>query len=343
MSRAGEPVLSQLGAAPSIVLVRLRSLGDTVLATPAFAMLRRAIPDAVIHVVMDRKFADVLAGSRDIDGVLEAGAPLGAVAKARLVRRIRALRPGLCVDMHGGSTAAWLTALSGARWRAGSAHFRHSWAYNERIPRAQEVLGRPSDSTVHTAEHHAAAMIHLGAPDDEIPPARLDGEPVSGRAAYAVLHAGAAYQTKRWAVEHFRTVAAEIKRVHGLEAVFVAGPGDAVPKERLPGFEIRDGLSLGDLKSLLARARLFVGNDSGPAHIAAAFGVPCVVVFGSSDSAVWHPWKTAYRVVETDWDCKPCPGDRCYAFAEPRCILSVEAAAVLRAVAELLAESGTAT
>ena len=344
MSPAGEPVLPQLGAAPSVVLVRLRSLGDTVLATPAFAMLRRAIPDAVIHVVMERKFAGVLAGNPDIDGVLEASAPAGAVAKARLVRRIRGLRPGLCIDMHGGSTAAWLTALSGARWRAGSAHFRHSWAYNARIPRAQEVLGRPPTSTVHTAEHHAAAMIHLGAPDDEIPPARLDGEPpVLGRPAYSVLHVGAAYHTKRWALERFRTVAAEIRRVHGLEAVFVAGPGDTVPEERLPGFEIRDGLSLAGLKSLLAGARIFVGNDSGPAHVAAAFGVPCVVIFGSSDSAVWHPWKTAYRVVETDWDCKPCPGDRCYAFDEPRCILSVEPAAVLRAVADLLAESGAVT
>ena len=343
MSPAGEAVLSQLGPAPSIVLVRLRSLGDTVLATPAFAMLRRAIPDAAIHVVMDRKFAGVLAGNPDIDGVLEASAPAGTAAKARLVRRIRALRPSLCVDMHGGSTAAWLTALSGARWRAGSAHFRHSWAYNARIPRAQEVLGRSPASTVHTAEHHAAAMIHLGVPDDEIPPARLDGEPVLDRPGYVVLHAGAAYHTKRWALGGFRTVAAEIKRVHRLDAVFVAGPGDAVSEERLPDFEIRDGLSLAGLKSLLAGARLFVGNDSGPAHMAAAFGVPCVVVFGSSDSAVWHPWKTEYRVVETDWECKPCPGDRCYAFDEPRCILSVEPAAVLRAVAELLAKSGGAT
>ena len=338
MSPAGELVLTQLGAAPSIVLVRLRSLGDTVLATPAFAMLRRAIPDAVIHVVVDRKFADVLAGNPDIDGVLESSAPAGIVAKAGLVRRIRALRPGLCVDMHGGSTAAWLTALSGARWRAGSAHFWHSWAYNERIPRAQEVLGRPSASKVHTAEHHAAAMIHLGASADGIPPARLDAEPVPARPGYAVLHAGAAYHTKRWAVEHFHAVAMEIKSAHGLDAVFVAGPGDTVPEDRLPGLEIRAGLSLSALKSLLAGAQLFVGNDSGPAHVAAAFGVPCVVVFGSSDSAVWHPWKTAHRVVETDWDCKPCPGDRCYAFDEPRCILSVEPAAVLRAVADLLTD-----
>ena len=343
MSPAGEPVLAQLGAASSIVLVRLRSLGDTVLATPAFTMLRRAVPNAVIHVVMDRKFAGVLAGNPDIDGVLEASAPAGALAKAGLVRRIRALRPGLCVDMHGGSTGAWLTALSGARWRAGSAHFRHSWAYNERIPRAQEVLRRPPASTVHTAEHHAAMMIHLGVPDDEIPPARLDAEPALDRPGYAVLHVGAAYHTKRWAVEHFRAVATEIKRVHGLEAVFVAGSGDTVPEDRLSGFEIRAGLSLAALKSLLAGAELFVGNDSGPAHVAAAFGVPCVVICGSSDSAVWHPWKTAHRVVETDWDCKPCPGDRCYAFDEPRCILSVEPGAVLLAVADLLADSRGAT
>ncbi len=343
MPAGGEPVLARLGPAPSIVLVRLRSLGDTVLATPSFAMLRRAIPGATIHVAMDRKFADVLAGNPDIDGVLEVSSPAGALAKARLLRRIRALRPSLCLDMHGGSTAAWLTALSGARWRAGFAHFRHSWAYNERIPRAQEVLRRPPASKVHTAEHHAAAMIHLGVGEGAIPPARLDAEPASDRSGYAVLHVGAAYSTKRWATEHFRAVATEIKKLHCLDPVFVAGPGDTDLSERLSGFEIRAGLSLAALKSLLAGARLFVGNDSGPAHVAAAFAVPCAVVFGSSDSAVWHPWKTAHRVIETPWDCKPCPGDRCYAFDEPRCILSVEPASVLQAVAELLADSQAIT
>lgn len=333
-------ILGQIGSSPSVVLVRLRSLGDSVLATPAFALLRQALPHASVHVVMDGNVAGVLEGQPDIDGVLALESDSGIRGKIDLLRRVRALRPAICIDMHGGSTASWLSALSGARWRVGCGHFRHSWAYNVRIPRAQEVLGRELTQRVHTAEHHAATMIHLGAPRDEIPAARLGSPPTQDESRYVVIHAGAAYETKRWTVEHFRLVAKGIERSHGLRPVFVLGPGDTGLAGELSEFDVRESLQLSELKSLLAGARLFVGNDSGPAHVAAAFGVPTVVIFGSSDSAVWRPWRTPHRVIETRWDCKPCPGDRCYAFDEPRCILSVEPAVVLGAVDELIASSG---
>lgn len=334
-------ILEQLGSAPSVVLVRLRSLGDSVLATPAFALLRRSVPDARVHVVMDGQIAEILQGQPDIDGVLTLESGSGVRGKIDLLRRVRALRPALCVDMHGGSTASWLSALSGARWRVGCAHFRHLWAYNVRIPRAQEVLGRGSAQKVHTAEHHAATMIHLGAPREEIPGARLGSLPLGDESRYAVIHAGAAYETKRWAVEHFRLVGEEVERSHGLRPVFVLGPGDTGLAGELSGFDVREALQLDALKSLLAGARLFLGNDSGPAHVAAAFGVPTVVIFGSSDSAVWHPWRTPHRVIETRWDCKPCPGDRCYEFDQPRCIQSIQPKVVLSAVDELIESTRT--
>ncbi len=339
----GDTVFGHLDAEASVVLVRLRSLGDTVLATPAFSLLRKALPGSSVHVAMDERFADILNGQPDIDGVLRIGSRAGLRAKAGLLARLRRLRPSLCVDMHGGSTAAWLTALSGARWRAGFAHFRHSWAYNVRIPRAQEVLCRAEDAVVHTAEHHAAAMIHLGAAAGEIPSTRLAAVPLSKGSPYAVIHAGAAYFTKAWPGDSFRSLALELRSSYGLEPVFSAGPGEGELVRRFSDFRVQRCLRIADLASLVRGAQLFVGNDSGPAHVAAAYGVPCVVIFGSSDSAAWRPWKTPHRVVETAWDCKPCPGDRCYAFDEPRCILSVEPASVSRAVAELLGRSGSAT
>lgn len=332
------PVLSQLAPDASIVLVRLRSLGDTVLVTPAFSLLRRAMPRASIHVAMEERFADVLAGQPDIDGVLRLAAGGGTLGKARLLRHIRTLRPSLCIDMHGGTTAAWFTALSGARWRAGFSHFLYSWVYNIRIPRPQEVLGREQDASVHTAEHHAAAIMHLCGSLDAIPGARLAAAPTQAEHPYAVLHAGAAYATKTWQLSHFLALADQLRDRHGLKPIFVAGPSEADLAAKVRDFPVRHGLPLPELMSLLAGAHLFVGNDSGPAHIAAAFDVPCVTIFGSSNSKIWHPWKTPHRVVETAWDCKPCPGDRCYAFDEPRCILSVTPDAVAQAVDELLAE-----
>lgn len=338
-----DPVLSRLSPEASIVLVRLRSLGDTVLVTPAFSLLRRAMPRASIHVAMEERFADVLAGQPDIDGVVRLATGAGALSKTRLVRDLRALQPSLCVDMHGGTTAAWCTALSGARWRAGFAHFRQRWAYNVQIPRPQEVLGRDEGESVHTAEHHAAAVMHLAGTLEPIPGARLAAAPADADQPYAILHAGATYATKTWQLAHFLALADRLRKRHGLEPVFVCGPDEADLAAKLSDFQVRHGLPLPDLMSLLAGARLFVGNDSGPAHIAAAFDVPCVTIFGSSNSKIWHPWMTRHRVVETAWDCKPCPGDRCYAFDEPRCILSVTPEAVARAVDELLAECQVAS
>ncbi|MYC65486.1 MAG: glycosyltransferase family 9 protein [Acidobacteriia bacterium] len=338
-----DPILSRLSPEASIVLVRLRSLGDTVLVTPAFSLLRRAMPRASIHVAMEERFADVLARQPDIDGVVRLATGAGTLGKARLLRDLRALQPSLCLDMHGGTTAAWCTALSGARWRAGFAHFRQRWAYNVRIPRPQEVLGREEDESVHTAEHHAAAVMHLAGTLEPIPSARLAAAPPDADQPYAILHAGATYATKTWQLSHFRALADRLRKRYGLEPVFVAGPEEADLAAKLTDFQVRQGLPLSDLMSLLAGARLFVGNDSGPAHIAAAFDVPCVTIFGSSNSKIWHPWKTRHRVVETDWDCKPCPGDRCYAFDEPRCILSVTPEAVAQAVDELLAEGQVAS
>ena len=341
------PILERIGPAGSVALIRLRSLGDTVLTTPAIRMLRRSLPQGRIHVVIERRFADVLEDHPDIDGILTIDRNAALREKLGLLRRIRSLGAGLCWDLHGGSTSAWLTALSRAPHRAGYAHFRHGWAYNARIPRAQEVLGRDPQAAVHTAEHHAAGALFLGArtaqDGPDIPAANLGARAAPGRRRpYAVLHPTAAFFTKQWGAANFRRIAASIRERRGLDPVFIAGPGEEEAFADLEGFECLRAPDLGELKTLLAGARLFVGNDSGPAHAAAAFQVPSVVIFGSSNSAVWRPWKAPHRVVETSWDCKPCPGDRCYAFDEPRCILSVEPDAVERAIDDLLRAEGAA-
>jgi len=82
---------------------------------------------------------------------------------------------------------------------------------------------------------------------------------------------------------------------------------------------------------------MFVGNDAGPAHLAAAAGTPAAIIFGSSSSVHWRPWKVEHRVVQNDLPCNPCKGDRCYAFDKPKCILSISFEQVRDACAALLA------
>src|SRR5206468_9614504 len=99
-----------------------------------------------------------------------------------------------------------------------------------------------------------------------------------------------------------------------------------------------DDLTLPEITALASRARIFVGNDSGIAHVAAAVNTPSVVVFGSSNRDHWRPWTDApNEIVFEEFQCQPCPGYICAEFGEPRCILSVKAESVLEAIDRILA------
>jgi len=101
-----------------------------------------------------------------------------------------------------------------------------------------------------------------------------------------------------------------------------------------------DDLSLPEITALASKARLFVGNDSGIAHIAAAVNTPTVVIFGSSNRDHWRPWTdTPNEIVYEEFPCQPCPGYECKEFGEPKCILSVSTENVFKAIERVLQTS----
>jgi heptosyltransferase III len=277
-----ESVLEQLERGSRVAVLRLRSLGDCVLTTPALEILKRSRPDLQVAVVVEEAFSEIFQGNPDVFVVL-----------GRQFVSLRVWRPHLCINFHGGQRSARLTAFSGARFRAGFEHFRHGWAYNVRIPRAQEVLG--VERKVHTAEHLASAVFYLGVEQCEIPRAKLivDGRFEMPR-PYAVVHPFATGKGKAWPPERFLAVAKHLAG-SGLAPVFIgAGTDDA---SSFAPFRRVLGAPLSEIKRLLSGASLFIGNDSGPAHMAAAFGLPVVVLFGASDPDAWRPWRTAAEVL----------------------------------------------
>lgn len=271
-------ILDRLPPESAVAVLRLRSLGDCVLATPALDILHAARPDLRISVVVEDRFRAIF------DGLYPTLPPT--------LSALRSLRPRLCLNLHGGTRTAWMTALSGAPFRAGFAHFRHQFVYNVHIPRAQEILG--AERKVHTVEHLASAMFFLGAPRQEIPRARLAA--TRRPSAIAVIHAVAATAAKTWPADRFLAVAAHLRST-GLEPVFIGAAADDLAPFR--NFRIVQGAPLSEIKNLLASAATFVGNDSGPAHMAAAFGLPVVVLFGSSDPDIWGPWRTPSEVLRS--------------------------------------------
>lgn len=275
-------VLDDVEPAGRVAVLRLRSLGDSVLTTPALGILKRARPDLRVAVMVEDRFRAVFEDQPDTDEILPPR--LGALRK---------FRPSLCLNLHGGTRSAWLTRASAARWRAGFGHYRMRWAYNLHIPRAQQILG--VERTVHTAEHLASAMFWLGAPVIDIPRACLGSRaPRLSRPSVAVLHPFAATREKTWPAKGFRTVAGHLEH-SGMEVVFIGGAGDDFTPFR--AWRTMPGAPLGEVKDLVAGAALFVGNDSGPAHLAAAFGLPVVTVFGASNPAIWGPWRAPSEAV----------------------------------------------
>lgn len=274
-------ILERLPEGSRLVVIRMRSLGDCVLTTPALALLKAHRPDLRVDVVVEDRFRGVLEGNPDITALLP--------PQASSVRRADAV-----LNLHGGTRSAWLTAASGARVRAGFAHHAWALAYNAKIPRAQEILGE--ERTVHTAEHIASAMFWLGVPRAEIPRAKLFAPPLPDppAGAYALFHPFASAPEKMWPASRFVAVARYLRQA-GLEPVVVAGPhDDAAP---FAGFRVYRPQDVAVVNGLAARAQLFVGNDSGPAHVAAAFGVPVVVLFGTGNPAHWWPWRTESQVL----------------------------------------------
>jgi ADP-heptose:LPS heptosyltransferase len=277
-----ESVLACLPQASRVAVIRLRSLGDCVLTTPALDILKRFRPDLRIAIAVEDRFRGIFEGNPDIDQVLS---PERSA--------VRAWCPHLCINFHGGRHSAWMTVSSGARFRVGFGHFRHQIAYNVKIARAQEILH--VDRVVHTAEHLASAIFHLGVPICEIPRAKLVAEPrMKAQAPYAVIHPTAATPQKTWPGENFIAVANHLK-YSGIDPIFIDGPGHELSRYRT--FRTFSDAPLSEIKSLFSGASLFVGNDSGPAHMAAAFGLPVVVIFGASDPAIWGPWRTASEIV----------------------------------------------
>jgi heptosyltransferase III len=273
-------VLDQLPPGARVAVIRLRSLGDCVLTTPALALLKEARPDLAVGVAVEERFRAVFEGNPAVNEIL---APTWTA--------IRKWRSALCMNLHGGTRSQWMTALSGARWRAGFANHNVTLAYNIKIPRAQKILG--VQRTVHTAEHMASAFFALGVPLQNVPRGQLFADEPSVTGRYAVIHPFASAPDKQWRSERFCEVARYLE-LWNIQPVFLAGPRDDAAAFR--AHRVIQG-SLGETKALLSKAAVFVGNDSGPAHMAAAFGTPSVVLFGASNPAIWGPWQTESEVV----------------------------------------------
>lgn len=337
-----------------VLVVKLRSIGDTVLATPSLIALRRFLPDAQIDILLEDWVAPVLDGFDAVDNVISVGN--GSIDRLKITRGLRRRKYDVAVNLHGGTTATFFARASGARHRVGFADYQYSFLYNHLLSSANDFWH--ADFT-HSAEQQLALFGFVGVPVDDRPKSRLSvtdeamkrlsttcGSGWFSTGDFALIHPTTAFFTKQWPTEKFARTA-EFLAEKGLQTVAIAAKcetavlADLKKHSAVPIVTFND-LTLPEITALASKARVFVGNDSGIAHIAAAVQTPSVVVFGSSNRNHWRPWTDApNEIVFEEFACQPCPGYTCEVYGEPKCILSVEPSAVFTALERVLSASNS--
>jgi ADP-heptose:LPS heptosyltransferase len=335
-----------------VLVVRLRSIGDTVLSTPSLTALRRFLPSAQIDILLEDWVAPVLEGFDAVDNVISfKKGDLKARLKTAL--QIRRTKYDVAFNLHGGTTATFFVRASGAPHRVGYSELQYSFLYNHLLSSSADFWKK---EITHSAEQQLALLGFAGVPVEDRPKSRLaitkkaensieeklrELQLPNPKSGIALIHPVAAFETKQWATENFARIA-EILYEKGLQSIAVATRKERETPEKLKRISrvpiaFFDDLTLPEITALASRARIFVGNDSGIAHIAAAVETPSVVIFGSSNVNHWRPWTNApHEVVYEKLPCQPCPGYSCKEFNAPECIRRVTVEAVANAVEKIL-------
>jgi lipopolysaccharide heptosyltransferase II len=304
-----------------VLLVRLRSIGDTVLMTPCLEALKSLRRDIEITVVSEPLSAPILEDHPLVDQLIVTHSSLKA--RARLIKNLRRSRFDVAFNMHGGTTASIIARLSGAKQAVGYDGYHHSWMLTKRAPGPDILLNR---STVHSVEQQLALLQWTGLKGPEARPRLtlkvaeqakqlvcerlhaiglnlLESEAKEAQSRFAIIAPAAAFEAKRWSTNRFAQVVNHLSGKWRLPSVIIAGREQEETAHKVASLSttkprVVTGLGLKELMALISLSSLFVGNDSGPMHIAAALNRPVVAVFGSSNPDVWHPWTEApHRVV----------------------------------------------
>jgi lipopolysaccharide heptosyltransferase I len=307
----------------NILIVKPSSLGDIVLALPALTALHKSFPDVKISWLVRPEFAPLLENHPHLNEIIpfdrkslgKAWFHPGAFgALLSLIRRLRRGRFDVVFDFQGLFRTASLAWLSGCKKRFGMAHARElaDIFYTNKV--SQDL------DSIHRVDFYLKIIQTAGACDlgvEFILAQKPDAADSVGRLLkshgiadgnYAVLVPGSAHRDKCWPTERFAALAEKISSQFGLSIVATGIAPEASVVERLkkladvPIINLAGRTSLSELIALLRAAKLVVSNDTGPGHIAAASGVPLVLIFGRSNPMRVAPYGRKHCVVAVDPD-----------------------------------------
>jgi heptosyltransferase-3 len=347
-----------LGALSRALVVKLRHHGDVLLASPVFSALKRHAPHLEIDALVYEDTRDMLSGHpaiAQVHGVGREWRSIGWASRAArewtLYRALRGRSYDLLIHLSEHPRGAWLARALGCRYavapgyRERSGFWKRSFSHRFTLPR---------NGRRHMVEWNLDALRRIGiqpAPDERalVLVAGAAGEAEADRLlaqhglepkGFIQLHPASRWSFKCWPARENAALIDALARRHD-RVVITASPDpselafvrDIVARCQTAVVDFSGAMSLKTLAALSARARLFVGVDSAPMHIACAMGTPVVALFGPSGEFDWGPWSPNARVVASQHHpCRPCGIDGCGGGKLADCLTSLPQSAVLTAI-----------
>jgi heptosyltransferase-2 len=328
------------------ILVRSTNwIGDAVMATPALGAIRAAFPSSEIVLAANPVVSELMSPHPFCDRVIvydKRGPHRGIGGLWRFCRSLAEERFDLAILFQNAIEAAIIAKLARIKTRAGYGTDGRGMLLTHAVRASKEAR------RLHHIQYYLNMLEGLG-----IPPAgqelRLQctdeekswADNVLGPGKWAAINPGAAYgSAKRWYPERFAQVADALTSDFGYESLLVGGPGEAEigsdieSRMRSKPLNLIGRTSVRQLMALLASVQLVITNDSGPMHVAAAFGRPIVALFGPTDHTTTSPLCSRFSLVRKETECAPCLKRQCP--TDHRCMADISVNDVLYAVETLL-------
>jgi len=373
----GAPLRS-LCPALRILVVRLDGIGDMVLTSPFLRELRRRFPAAHIALVVQPTIENLVARCPYVDEVHVFDCWIPRVWRPfvlpwRAFRTARHLGMGswdLAILPRWG-TDAWYGAFVPFFARA-----TRRIGFSEHVAEEKRWFNRGADRLLtdvvsdgrdtHEVDRALSIVRALGG---DAPHARLELWPDDDDDAFvenwlrtlrvetkgplfAIAPGGGSTPLKQWPIDHVVRLGRELSDRYGATLIAIGGPDDARLARRVAeswrssAIVAAGETTLRQTASLLRRCDLFVGNDTGPLHLAAAMGTPLVGIFGPTDERRFAPRGPHQRIVRMDWACREVPrraGADINRDCRSACLAEIGVDAVLRECRAVLAHTGTTT
>lgn len=344
-----------------VLVIKLRHHGDVLLTSPVFQVLKNHAPHLEIDALVYHDTGDMLTlhpAISQVHVVDRKWRTLGAFAQLRaewgLHGTLRSRRYDLIVHLTDHPRGAWLARELRSRYAVGLKLQKRGrlWAGS-----FTHLYLHPRTTQRHTVELHLDALRRIGVyPNEEerrllLVPGQ-DADAVVGELlaehrlanqGYIHIHPTSRWLFKCWPEEKVGAVIARLQ-AQGERVVVTAAPNERemamvmrilAPLSTRP-VNLAGRLSLKQLAALTAKAKLFIGVDSAPMHIAAAMRTPVVALFGPSSDAEWGPWMVRSRVITSDHPCRPCRNDGCGGGKVSECLTLLPVERVLGAINELM-------